>query len=93
MGGADNHEALLHDGQREDHLVEAPGAALTARPVSALRPAARVHDAPGITVVADELTSASTLTALTVGGEATGTAATPCVHTVWGLRCPYKSWE
>ena len=85
MGGADNHEALLHDGQREEP-VEAPGAARIARPMSAVPPAARVHDAPEMTV-ADELISASTLT---VTAEASGTAATPCVHTVWGLRCPYK---
>ena len=86
VGGADNHEALLRDGQREEEPVEASGAARTARPVPALLPAARVHEAPGMTV-ADELTSASTLT---VGTEAGGTAATPCVHTAWGLRCPYK---
>eukprot|EP00964_Phaeocystis_antarctica_P037843 scaffold21634_cov63-Phaeocystis_antarctica.AAC.5 len=86
VGGADNHEALLRDGQRKEPLVEAPGAARRARPVPAVPPAARMHDAPELTV-ADELTSASTLTA---SAEAIGTAATPCVHTVWGLRCPYK---
>ena len=87
VGGADNHEALLRDGQREEEPVEASGAArILARPVPVVPPAARVHEAPEMTV-ADELTSASTMT---VGAEAARTTATPCVHTAWGLRCPYK---
>ena len=84
VGGADNHEALLQDGQREEP-VEAPGAARTAHPVPAA-PTARVHGPPGV-AVADAPISVSTIS---VGVEATETAATPCVHTVWGLRCPYK---
>ena len=86
-GGADNHEALLRDSAREEP-AEASGAPRSASPVSGTAPVAREH-AASERHVADELASVPTDTDGVEAAESV--TATPCVHTVWGIRCPYDT--